>query len=85
MILVNIHRISRTILLQSREKLIAWESSFFIFFLLTLHYQGVFSKGNMSALRKERSFQSCPDVRGQELKPETTLSYLWPSGRNTGD
>ncbi len=80
MIPVNVPWLSLTILLESREKPIAWESSSF---LLTLHYQGVFSKGNIFVLCKERNFQGCPDIRVQKLKPETTLSYLWPSGRNT--
>lgn len=76
--------LSLTILLRSRGKPIAWESSFSFFFsplfffllLLTLHYQGVFSNGNISV--------SCPYVRGHEPQPETTLSYLRPSGRNAG-
>ncbi|KAI9549017.1 hypothetical protein NQZ68_003551 [Dissostichus eleginoides] len=46
---------------------------------------GVFCTGNVPLLRKERLFQCCFDVIGQRLQPETTLSYLCPSGRNTRD
>lgn len=47
MILVNVTGLNLTILLQNREKPIAWESSFL---LLRLLYQGVFSKGNIALL-----------------------------------
>lgn len=81
MILVNIHRLSQTILLQSGEK----SGKVAYFFMLTLHYQGVFKETHFSKKKRKEFPDPRPNVRSHEPKPETTLSYLWPSGKDTGD
>lgn len=80
MILVNIHRLSQTILLQSGA---VWESS--LFFHVNATLSGCF-QGNTFFEKKRKEFPDPrPNVRSHEPKPETTLSYLWPSGKDTGD
>lgn len=59
MILVNIHRLSQTILLQSGEK----SGKVAYFFMLTPHYQGVFKETHFSK-KKERSFQTPVPMSG---------------------
>lgn len=51
MILVNIHRLSQTIPLQSGEK--SGKAAYF--FMLTLHYQGVFKETHLRGGRKKKS------------------------------
>lgn len=48
MILVNIHRLSQTILLPSGEK----SGKVAYFFMLTTHYQGVFKEAHFSKKQK---------------------------------
>lgn len=60
MILVNIHRLSQTIPLQSGEK----SEKAAYFFMLTLHYQGVFKETHLrGGRRKNRKKKSKPVSR----------------------
>lgn len=69
MILVNIHRLSQTIPLQSGEK--SGKAAYF--FMLTLHYQGVFKETHLrgGGAEKKRKVNQFPEphlnVRSQEL------------------
>lgn len=70
MILVNIHRLSQTIPLQSGEK--SGKAAYF--FMLTLHYQGVFKETHLRGGRKktgEKKVNQFPEphlnVRSQAL------------------
>lgn len=90
MILVNIHRISRTILLQSREKLIAWESSFFYFFIVNTSLSGCFLQRKHVCAAKGKKFPELSWCQRSGAKPRDNLVLsvaFWQKhrGLNTND